>query len=146
MVQPPSFLTPRSQRYRIAVRGFVDPTGRAGALTDVASEMLVTALHGRDRFELYDARESGPTAATQDGGVSANATPRDDYGVLQGVVDGVVEGYVTGFSLDEKGIGHFEVDYRVVDPYSRMVVTSGSGRVGVRAGTIVRQDGAALRR
>ena len=51
MVLPPSFLTPRSQRYRIAVHSFVDQTGRAGALTDVAGEVLATSLHARDRFD-----------------------------------------------------------------------------------------------
>ncbi len=143
MVLPPSFLTPRSQRYRIAVRSFVDHTGRAGALTDVAGEVLATALDARDRFELYDVRV-GPAAATMPGAAPSEGRHGEDYRALQGVVDGVLESYVTGIAMDEKGAGHFEVDYRVVDPYSRMVVTSGTGRVGVRAGAIVRKDIALL--
>lgn len=141
MVLPPSFLTPRSQRYRIAVRGFVDETGRAGSLTGVASEVLVTALHARDRFDLYDVRQEAPAL---EGTPPAGGFDGEDYGALQGIVDGILESYVTGVSMDSKGSGHFEVDYRVVDPYSRMLVTSGSGRVGVRGGTISRGDVAKL--
>ncbi len=149
MVIPPSFLTPRSPRYRIAVRGFVDQTGgRAELVTDAASEVLVTALHSRDRFSLYDGRSvqaevvAVATGSAQAGGVAEAVD--DDYRDVRGIVDGVLESYVTAISLDDSGSGHFEVDYRVVDPYSQMVVASGSATVGLRSGTIVRKDIRAL--
>jgi hypothetical protein len=152
MVVPPSFLTPRSSRYRVAVRGFVDQTGgRAKLVADAASEVLVTALHSRERFSLFDGRPAAQAVAMERvGGASRAAADLvaevidDDYWDVRGLVDGVLESYVTAISIDDKGSGHFEVDYRIVDPYSQMVVASGSARVGVKAGTIVRKDIAAL--
>jgi hypothetical protein len=153
----------------VAVRAFVDQTGEAGAFADSAGEVLLTALHSQDRFSIYDVRYAAgqpgparaPTVSDASGDVSdlpeaaeaSQAGSRgDDYRALRGVVDGVVESYITAISLDvspgaalgARGSGHFEVDYRIVDPYSRMVVTSGSGRVGVRDGVLVRKDFAKL--
>jgi len=155
MVLPPSFLTPRSQRYRIAVREFVDQTGEAAAVADASGEVLLTALDAGGRFELYEgkpvpAAPLPPVAAVG----SASAAPvevaeaptpgpaglTDPYRSLRGMVDGVLESSVTGVSRDAKGNGAFEVDYRVVDPYTRMVVASGSARIGLRAGVLVRHD------
>lgn len=149
LVAPPSYLTPRSQRYRIAVRPFVDQTGEAAAVTEVAADVLVTALHARNRFSLFDVRELGdgalPPVGSPPPGLAAltaeTALARADaYAQLQGVVDGVLESYVTAVHRDASGNGHLEVDYRVVDPYSRMVVTSGSARIGLSGGAVVRRD------
>jgi hypothetical protein len=160
LVVPPRFLTPRSQRYRVAVRSFVDQTGQAGAFSDAAGEVLLTALHARDRFSIYDIRQEagqpGPAIATAVSAAGADVADLveivdpseraagDDYRALRGVVDGVIESSITAVTLDGKGSGHFEVDYRIVDPYSRMVVTSGSARLGVRRGALVRKDFAKL--
>ncbi len=157
LVAPPAYLTPRSQRYRIAVRPFVDQTGQAADVAEVGAEVLMTALHARDRFSLFDAGEFDVRALaeirTSPAAVSAPGTDvepaphsllrpgaTDVYQQFQGMVDGVLEGYVTAIRRDKKGNGHFEVDYRVVDPYSRMVVTSGNARIGLAGGTVVRRD------
>jgi hypothetical protein len=143
MSLPPSFLTPRSQHYRLAVRDFVDQTGSAKGPAHSAGEVLVTALHAGDRFELYDMRGRAPVAALDDGVESVTviaAEPGDEYRSLQGVVDGVLESYVTAVRKDAKGNGRIEVDYRVVDPYTGGVVSSGNARVGLSGGALVRKD------
>jgi hypothetical protein len=160
VVAPPSYLTPRSQHYRVAVRSFVDQTGQAAEFTEVAADVLVTALHARERFSLYDVRElpqgslpavaspapAGPAGPAESAGAAASTTSGapgvrgDVYEQLQGVVDGVLESYVTAIRVDKQGTGHFEVDYRIVDPYSRMVVTSGNARIGLSGGAVVRKD------
>ena len=149
LVVPPAFLTPRSQRYRLAVRPFVDQTGEAEGVADTAADVLLTALDARDRFSLYDPRERGAVslpavaapprseAARSPGGGSGRA---DIYDGLRGMVDGVLESYVTAIRADKKGSGHVEVDYRIVDPYSRMVVTSGDVQLGLARGSLVRRD------
>ena len=154
MVLPPSFLTPRSQRYRIAVREFVDQTGEAAAVADASGEVLLTALNAGGRFELYEGKPlpaplppvatvgTAPAAPVE--AAEAPTPPAaglaDPYRNLRGMVDGVLESSVTGVSRDAKGNGAFEVDYRVVDPYTRMVVASGSSRIGLRSGGLVRHD------
>lgn len=149
LVAPPTFLTPRSQHYRVAVRPFEDQTGDATAVTAAAADMLLTSLQAMDRFSLYDAREMGPelpavsapAAAPAAEGAAASAPARGDvYPLLEGMVDGVLESFVTAIQVDAKGNGHLEVDYRMVEPYSRMVVTSGSARIGVSRGALVRAD------
>ncbi len=157
LVAPPSYLTPRSQRYRVAVRPFVDRTGKASGLTDAAADVLLTALQSRDRFSLYDARAltspelpavSSPPPAVSSSPPALQTTLEsvdpslrgDVYASLEGMVDGVLESYVTAVRLDAQGSGRMEVDYRIVDPYSRMVVTSGSASIGVSRGAVVRRD------
>lgn len=146
LVAPPSFLTPRSQRYRVAVRPFVDQTGQATGAADAAADVLQTALHAIDRFSLYDAADvdadlPAVSAAPPPDARSAPARARTDvYPLLLGMVDGVLESHVTAIQVDGQGNGHLEVDYRMVDPYSRMVVTSGSARIGLRGGALVRAD------
>lgn len=149
MVLPPSFLTPRTQQYRIAVRAFVDQTGEAAAVADASGEVLVTALHAGGRFGLYDGRPSTapelPAVAAAAGAASevvssAGAASSDPYGDVRGMVDGVLESSITSISRDAKGNGQFDVDYRVVDPYTQMVVASGSARIGLRSGALVRRD------
>ena len=63
MALPPSFLTPRSQHYRLAVREFVDQTGKASGLAHSTGQVLITALGAGNRFELYDLRAEGVPAA-----------------------------------------------------------------------------------
>lgn len=151
MVLPPSFLTPRSRHYRLAVRDFVDQTGKAPGPAYSAGEVLITALHAAGRFDLYDirgetSRSEAPSAGSREAPVSgagAGARPEtgwDDYGSLQGIVDGVLESYVTGASSGSDGRGRLEIDYRVVDPYTRMVVSTGTARVGLQGGGLVRSD------
>ena len=150
VVAPPAYLTPRSQHYRLAVRPFVDQTGKAHALSEAAADVLVTALHARQRFSLYDGsdpltpqRQPQPAAlASGDEGkpTAGVAQAADIYVELRGIVDGVLESYVTAIAKDSRGSGQIEVDYRVVDPYSRMVVTSGSARIGISRGALVRKD------
>ncbi len=147
MVLPPSFLTPRTQQYRIAVRAFVDQTGEAAAVADASGEVLVTALHAGGRFGLYDGRPSSapelPAVAAAAPSKTVSAAPAaspDPYGDLRGMVDGVLESSITSISRDAKGNGQFDVDYRVVDPYTQMVVASGSARIGLRSGALVRRD------
>jgi hypothetical protein len=161
-ITPPSYLTPHSQHYRLAVRPFVDQTGKAAAVSEAAADVLVTALHARERFSLYDSRdldslEARPAAAREVSGdapgaraaTAGSAADRsravsapgpDVYARLRGVVDGVLESFVTAIQQDGGGSGHIEVDYRIVDPYSRMVVTSGSARIGISRGGLVRKD------
>ena len=110
LVAPPSFLTPRSQRYRIAVRPFVDQTGEASALADASADVLVTALHQGRRFSLYDASTEPaarrvPAAVAPQGEETSPAAPTrpDLYAQLAGVVDGVLESHVTAIRLDGKG-------------------------------------------
>lgn len=145
MVLPPSFLTPRSRQYRLAVREFVDQTGQAPGPAYSAGEVLVTALHAGNRFELYDIRGEASVEVSDDEAAPRTTVP-GDYRSLQGVVDGVLESSVTGVSADARGNGRIEVDYRVVDPYTRMVVSSGSARVGLQGGGLLRKDVAALAR
>lgn len=150
MALPPSFLTPRSQRYRLAVREFVDQTGKAPGLAHSVGEVLVTALHAGSRFELYDLRNEPPAAAPPSASEPATDAaapaprPADGYRDLQGVVDGVLESYVTAVSQESRGGGRLEIDYRVVDPYTRMVVASGDARVGLQGDVVVRKDVASL--
>ena len=149
MVLAPSYLTPRTQRYRIAVRACVDQTGQAAAVADASGEVLLTALDAGGRFELYDGRPLplAPTPAVAAAASETAAVPApaargsvDPYRDLRGMVDGVLETSITSISRDARGDGTFEVDYRVVDPYTRMMVASGSAHLGLRKGVIVRSD------
>ena len=151
MALPPSFLTPRSQHYRLAVREFVDQTGKASGLAHSTGQVLITALGAGNRFELYDLRAEGVPAARivvdADPAEAAEPVPQPDpYLPLQGVVDGVLEGYVTAVTQSQKGSGRIEIDYRVVDPYTRAVVVSGDATLRLQGGTVVRQDVVALAR
>jgi chemotaxis signal transduction protein len=53
-VDPIEYLTPYSQRYRVAVLNFRDQTGRAGLVTEAIADVLTTSLFETQRFNLYD--------------------------------------------------------------------------------------------
>ena len=57
-IEPPAtYLTPRSQRFRLAVLAFVERTSSEFEVADSIADMLTTALYATDRFDVYDRRD-----------------------------------------------------------------------------------------
>jgi len=160
---PPTYLTPRSQRYRIAVLSFVDQTGRGRNVSEPVADILTTALFETGRFDLVDRRElkSGERAAREaesrraraaEAGAAPSTEAAEDYAWVGDDVDGILQGYVTAIQTDARGSGRFEADYRIVNPDTGLVVISDSARVRFqsdpsgRSVGIVRTDVARLAR
>ncbi len=164
---PPSYLTPLSQRFRVAVLSFIDQTDRAELVTEPLADVLTTALFETSRFNLYDRRdlktsEAEAREAERDrqreeppaeeavaprGEDERNRTqdPLTQYDWIKGAVDGILQGYVTAIET-RRGGGSVEADYRIVNPDTGLVVFSDSGRVRFKSNpagssvSIVRED------
>jgi curli biogenesis system outer membrane secretion channel CsgG len=157
-VTPPAYLTPHSQRYRIAVLNFRDQTDRADLVTESIADMLTTELYATRRFNLYDRGDVRRQVVTGEGGdaahaqvtiqtessepkvgetgadeagkvVTVDATLDEQFNRLRFDVDGILTGYVTAFSIGKDGAGWFNADFRIVNPHTKLVVYSDSATV-----------------
>lgn len=121
-------ITPRSQKFKIAVLTFVDQTGKGVLVVDPIADMLTTELFAGGRFELYDRGDL--VQETADGGearsvvkdagaagdktvttttVRTTSTARSQKTAnqktkVQNMVDGILLGYITSYEIHEPKI------------------------------------------
>ncbi len=116
-------ITPRSQKFKVAVLTFVDQTGKGNLVVDPIADMLTTELFAGGRFELYDrgdlvqevAESASATEVVTDGeekdsvkktvikttsATRQNKTAQQKKKV-QTMVDGILLGYITSFEINE---------------------------------------------
>lgn len=116
-------ITPRSQKFKVAVLTFVDQTGKGALVVDPIADMLTTELFAGGRFELYDRGDlvqevSDSASATEvvtDGDdkdsvkktvIKTTSSTRQNKTALQKrkvqkMVDGILLGYITSFEINE---------------------------------------------
>jgi curli biogenesis system outer membrane secretion channel CsgG len=116
-------ITPRSQKFKVAVLTFVDQTGKGNLVVDPIADMLTTELFAGGRFELYDrgdlvqevAESASATEVTTDGEdkdsvkktvIKTTSSTRQNKTALQKkkvqtMVDGILLGYITSFEINE---------------------------------------------
>ncbi len=117
-------ITPRSQKFKIAVLTFVDQTGKGVLVVDPIADMLTTELFSGGRFELYDrgdliqeTADSGQATEIVKGDgagdktvtttvVKGTSTARSQKTArqkakVQNMVDGILLGYITSYEIHE---------------------------------------------
>ncbi len=116
-------ITPRSQKFKVAVLTFVDQTGKGNLVVDPIADMLTTELFVGGRFELYDrgdlvqevAESASATEVVTDGEdkdsvkktvIKTTSSTRQNKTALQKkkvqtMVDGILLGYITSFEINE---------------------------------------------
>ncbi len=116
-------ITPRSQKFKVAVLTFVDQTGKGNLVVDPIADMLTTELFAGGRFELYDRGDlvqevvdsSSATQVVTDGNdndtvkktvTTSTSTARQNKTAgqkakVQTMVDGILLGYITSFEINE---------------------------------------------
>ncbi len=118
-------ITPRYQKFKIAVLTFVDQTGKGVLVVDSIADMLTTELFAGGRFELYDrgdlvqetadAGRAMEVVKSPDGGgdktvttttVRTTSTARSQKTAhqkakVQNMVDGILLGYITSYKIHE---------------------------------------------
>jgi hypothetical protein len=116
-------ITPRSQKFKIAVLTFVDQTGKGNLVVDPIADMLTTELFAGGRFELYDrgdlvqetAESASATEVVTDGDekdsvkttvIKTTSSARQNKTAqqkakVQTMVDGILLGYITSYEINE---------------------------------------------